>query len=93
MTRDKEGQKFMSKFGLAILTVLNNNEIVTVMDTASISQILDLLPECQRKSYSTTYRHLQSMFAQGYIKCGLVDGLASTYFISDTGKTFCQQQY
>lgn len=93
MTRDKEGQKFMSKFGLAILTVLNNNEIVTVMDAASISQILDLLPECQRKSYSTTYRHLQNMVTQGYIKCGLIDGLASTYFITDFGKAFCQQQY
>lgn len=83
----------MSKFGLAILTVLNNNEIVTVMNAASISQILELLPEKQRKSYSTTYRHLQSMVEQGYIKCGLVDGLASTYFISDTGKAFCQDQY
>lgn len=81
----------MSKFGLAILTVLNNNEIVTVMNAASISQILDLLPECQRKSYSTTYRHLQSMVEQGYVKCGLIDGLASTYIISDMGRTYCKQ--
>lgn len=81
----------MSKFGLAILTVLNNNEIVTAINAASISQILELLPEKQRKSYSTTYRHLQSMVEQGYIKCGLVDGLASTYIISDMGRAYCKQ--
>lgn len=83
----------MTKFGLAILTGLNNNEVIAVMSAKSISQILDLLPECQRKSYSTTYRHLQNMVTQGYIKCGLIDGLASTYFITDIGKAFCQQQY
>ena len=28
----------------------------------------------------------------GYVKCGLVDGLASTYFITDSGKSFCKAQ-
>lgn len=83
----------MTKFGLAILVMLNDNDVDSSSKALSISQILELISEKQRKSYSTTYRHLQNMVTQGYIKCGLVDGLASTYLITDTGKTFCKAQY
>lgn len=27
---------------------------------------------------------------QGYVQCGLVDGLASTYFISEFGRAYCK---
>lgn len=46
----------------------------------------------QRKSHSTVYRHLFNMEHLGYVKCRLVDGLASTYFITDSGKSFCKAQ-
>lgn len=82
----------MTKFSLAILKVLNDNDIKSASKALSISQVLGLISEKQRKSYSTTYRHLQNMVTQGYIKCGLSDELASTYFITETGKSFCKAQ-
>lgn len=83
----------MTKFGLAILAVLNENSVETPSKALSVSQILDLMEEKQRKSYSTTYRHLCSMAELGYVQCGLADGLASTYMITESGKLFCNAQY
>lgn len=82
----------MTKFGLEILMVLNDKDITIPAKAMSISQILEEIPVSKRKSYSTTYRHLQSMVEQGYVKCGLVDGLASTYFIAENGRIFCKAQ-
>lgn len=82
----------MTKFGLTILMVLNDKDIDTSSKALSIGQILSLIPEKYRKSYSTTYRHLNRMTKQGYIKCGLFDGLASTYYITGIGKSFCKAQ-
>lgn len=82
----------MTKFSLIILNVLNDNDIKSASKALSISHVLELMAEKQRKSYSTTYRHLQNMVAQGYIKCGFSDELASTYFITNTGKSFCNEQ-
>lgn len=82
----------MTKFGLEILMVLDDNDVDSSSKALSISQISALINEKKRKSYSTTYRHLCNMASQGYVKCGLVDGLASTYFITETGQSFCKQQ-
>lgn len=83
----------MTKFSLRILTVLNNNNVETPSRALSVNQVLSLMEEKQRKSYSTTYRHLLNMTELGYLKCGLCDGLASTYFITESGKLFCNAQY
>lgn len=72
--------------------VLSDNDVRSSPMALSVSQILSLMDEKKRKSYSTTYRHLCSMVQQGYVKCGLVDGLASTYFITETGQSFCKAQ-
>lgn len=82
----------MTKFSLAILNVLNDNDVETPSKALCVSQILSLIEEKQRKSYSTVYRHLCNMEHLGYVKCGLVDGLASTYFITDSGKSFYKAQ-
>lgn len=82
----------MTKFSLAILNVLNDNDVETPSKALCVSQILSLMEEKQRKSYSTVYRHLCNMEHLRYVKCGLVDGLASTYFITDSGKSFCKAQ-
>lgn len=83
----------MTKFSLRILTVLNDNNVETPSKALSVNQVLSLMEEKQRKSYSTTYRHLLNMTELGYLKCGLCDGLASTYFITESGKLFCNAQY
>ena len=83
----------MTKFSLVILTVLNKNKVETPSEALSVNQVLSLMEERQRKSYSTTYRHLCSMAQLGYLKCGLADGPASTYFITESGKSFCDAQY
>lgn len=82
----------MTKFSLTILMVLNDNEVDSLSKALSITEILSLVNEKKRKSYSTTYRHLCNMVKQGYVKCGLVDGLASTYFITGAGQSFCKEQ-
>lgn len=83
----------MTKFSLVILTVLNDNNAETMSRALSISQIIELMEEKQRKSYSTTFRHLLNMAELGYVKRGLDDGLALTYFISESGKLFCKANY
>ncbi len=82
----------MTKFSLEILMVLNDNNVDSSLKALSVNQILSLMKEKQRKSYSTTYRHLCNMAQQGYVQYGLVDGLASTYYITGSGKTFCKAQ-
>lgn len=82
----------MTKFDLAILKVLNDSEVETPSKALCVSQILALMDEKQRKSYSTTYRHLLNMEQLGYVKCGLAEGLASTYLITESGKIFCKAQ-
>ena len=83
----------MTKVNLTILKVLHDNKIETSSKALSVGQIISLTDEKQRKSYSTVYRHLCSMAKQGYVKCGLIDGLASTYYITDTGQLFCKANY
>ena len=82
----------MTKVGLTILQVLNDNEIETSSKALSVGQIISLTDEKQRKSYSTIYRHLCNMAEQGYVKCGLCDALASTYYITESGKLFYNAQ-
>lgn len=83
----------MTKFSLAILEVLSNEDITVASKSMSIPQIIERIPEKQRKSYSTTYRHLLNMVEKGYVKIGLDDGAASTYWLDKPGETFLQAQY
>lgn len=82
----------MTKFGLVILMVLNENSADTPSKALSVSQIRELTKEKLRKSYSTTFRHLHTMEELGYVKYGLIDGLAPTYLITESGKLFCKAQ-
>ena len=61
MTRERKGWMSMTKFSLAILTVLNDNNVETPSNALSVSQIIELMGEKRRKSYSTTFRHLLNM--------------------------------
>lgn len=92
MTRDKEVWKAMTKFDYEILILLCNQNADDPLKAMNISQILKGMPVAKGKSYSTTYRHLLNMARQGYVECGLVDGLASTYYIDELGKAYCKAQ-
>ena len=83
----------MTKFSVKILEVLEEKNATTAANSMSTTQILEYLPKNERKSYSTTYRPLLSMEKQGFIKCGLNEGLASTYFIQESGELFLKSQY
>lgn len=93
MIRHKEGRLPMTKVSLLILMVLNDNDITTASKSLSIGQIIALMTENQRKSYSTIYRHLCSMVKKGYVKCGLDDALADTYYVTEAGQAFCAAQF
>lgn len=90
MTRGKEVWKVMTKFDYEILMLLDEQNVDNPLNAINISQILEDISVEKRKSYSTAYRHLQEMTKQGYVQCGLVDGLASTYFISEFGRAYCK---
>ena len=81
----------MKKLSLIILYLLNENNAVSPLGALSVKQILELIEEKQRRSRSTTYRHLCIMKELGYLKCGLDDGIGSTYYISESGKVFLQR--
>lgn len=83
----------MTKFSLEILAVLCNGDVTVASKSLSIPQILEKIPEKHRKSYSTTYRHLLNMVEKGYVKTGLDDGAASTYYVDDSGVGFYQSQF
>ncbi len=79
----------MNKYDAELLKVLNDNSIYDKFTAMNISQIYDAVPVTKRKAYHTTYKHMKILEKQGYIKRGLSDSLASTYYISETGKLFC----
>lgn len=83
----------MTKFSLTILSVLCRGKANVASNSMSIPQILEKIPENQCKSYSTTYRHLQTMVEKGYVNVGLDDGAASTYWLSSSGEVFFRSQY
>lgn len=78
----------MKLYDLKILRVLDIEERASPEKAITILQARNALPEQARKSYMTTYRHMHKLADKGYLKCGLDDGLASTYFITDMGRTF-----
>lgn len=78
----------MTKYDLEILATLINNSADASSRALSATQIMAMMDKQHQKSYSTLYRHLGSMAEKGYIQYGLIDGLASTYLISETGKMF-----
>lgn len=82
----------MTKVSLAILKVLNDNDIQSSSKALSVSRIIQTIDKNNKKSYSTIYRHLCNMEEKGYVKYGLCDGLASTYYITETGKLFYNAQ-
>lgn len=71
---------------------MNEKNVVSPLTAMNISQILENISTAKRKSYSTAYRHLQNMTKQGYVRCGFVDGLASTYYIDERGISYCAAQ-
>lgn len=83
----------MTKVGLEILDVLISNEATTSMQSMSIRQLYDAMPEQRRKSYSTIYRHLLNLTEKGYVDNALDDGLSSTYIITSTGKQLHDSLY
>ncbi len=82
----------MTKFDYEILMLLNEKNVDNPLKAVNISQILEDISVAKRKSYSTVYRHLQNMTKQGYVRCGFVDGLASTYYIDERGILYCAAQ-
>jgi DNA-binding PadR family transcriptional regulator len=82
----------LTKFDYEILLLMNEKNAVSPLNAMNISQILESISTTKKKSYSTAYRHLQNMTKQGYVRCGFVDGLASTYYIDERGISYCAAQ-
>lgn len=92
MTKDREVWRGLTKFDYEILLLMNEKNVVSPLNAMNISQILENISTTKKKSYSTAYRHLQNMTKQGYVRCGFVDGLASTYYIDERGISYCAAQ-
>ncbi|MCD7817748.1 MAG: hypothetical protein LUH07_01670 [Lachnospiraceae bacterium] len=82
----------MTKYGLTILSVLQESNAEIPSKSMSIPQMIERIPEEKRKSYPTIYRHLLEMSELGYVKPGLDDGAAATYYITPNGLRFIAAQ-
>ena len=87
--KEMEGKWLMTKLDLTLLMLMNENHVDNVSQAKTVTEIIEMIPNSQRRAYNTVYRHLQSMVEQGYVKCGLMEWIARTYYISETGKLFC----
>lgn len=82
----------MTKLSISILGVLYDCDATAASKSISIHQILPLIPEKQRKTYGTIYRHCKEMINRGYMKNALDDGASSTFIITDSGTSFYKSQ-
>ncbi|MCC8051547.1 MAG: hypothetical protein LUI14_05870 [Lachnospiraceae bacterium] len=82
----------MTKYGVTILSVLQEENAEKPSTSMTIPQMMERMPREKRKSYPTIYRHLLEMADLGYVKPGLDDGAAATYYITPNGKRFIDSQ-
>lgn len=83
----------MNKTALKILETLLNNSIDSPSVAININELLELMPEKQRRCYTTIYRNLQLLVVLKYVQLGYPDALSTTYFITECGKSFCKAQF
>lgn len=64
-------------------------------DTAiSINELIEILPERIKKSYTTTWRHVHKLVDKGYLTCGaIVDGNSDMFYLTENGKQFFETQH
>jgi len=59
----------------------------------TINELITLLPEQTKKSYTTTWRHIQKLIKKGYVTYGYQDGLSDMFYLTQEGKRFFETQY
>ncbi|MCD8397930.1 MAG: hypothetical protein LUD12_12260 [Lachnospiraceae bacterium] len=82
----------ITKYSVTILSVLKDNKAEVPAKSMTIPQMINRIPKDNRKSYRTVYRHLLEMSRLGYVKPGLDDGAAATYYITPNGLRFIDAQ-
>lgn len=80
----------MNKTALKILEALLSNSIDSPSVAVNINELLELMPEKQRRCYTTIYRNLQLLVELKYVQSGFPDALSVTYYLTANGKSFCE---
>lgn len=59
----------------------------------TINELITLLPDQVKRSYTTTWRHIQKLIEKGYVTYGYKDGLSDMFYLTQAGKQFFETQY
>lgn len=74
----------MNRLGVLILSVLNREEAASGISAMSAYEVAEQMNDVYRAD--TIYKTMVKLNKAGYIKCGLKDGKANTYFITQSGQ-------
>ena len=79
----------MNRLGFLVLSVLLTNGADNRMAAMSLKEIMQT--EDLDVKENTLFKKLRDYEIQGYVKKGIKDGRANTFYITDAGKEFLEQ--
>ena len=85
MQEERDGES-VNRLGFLVLSVLLANNADNRMAVKEIMQTEDL-----DVRENTLFKKLRDYENQGYVKKGMKDGKANTFYITDDGKEFLEQ--
>lgn len=81
----------LNRLGSVILSILEKNEKVDAFHSMTVSEIFE---EADGYGYkeNTFYRKLKEFEKDGFVKTGLKEGKAFTFFITEAGIEFLERE-
>ncbi len=75
----------MNRLGFLILSILEQNQAVSHVSAMSVNEILEAEDYGYRRN--TIFKKIKEFETLGYVRKGLKDGRADTFYITDAGST------
>ena len=88
MQEERDGES-VNRLGFLVLSVLLANNADNRMAAKSLKEIMQTEDLDVREN--TLFKKLRDYENQGYVKKGMKDGKANTFYITDDGKEFLEQ--
>lgn len=88
MQEERDGES-VNRLGFLVLSVLLANNADNRMAAMSLKEIMQT--EDLDVKENTLFKKLRDYENQGYVKKGMKDGKSNTFYITDDGKEFLEQ--
>ena len=88
MQEERDGES-VNRLGFLVLSVLLANNADNRMAAMSLKEIMQT--EDLEVRENTLFKKLRDYEIQGYVQKGMKDGRANTFYITDAGKDFLEQ--